>query len=68
MRAPERRQALLSKLKRQRSTLSFELEHVRNRYRWSGSDLERDEWAREARLLTWLLIELADELREIEYG
>ena len=62
-----RRPDLLSKYKRSRSNLQFELSHARNRYRWSTCDLERDALALRARALTWQVIDLDERIRDLEY-
>ena len=62
-----RRPDLLSKYKRSRSNLQFELSHARNRYRWSTCDLERDALAQRARALTWQVIDLDERIRDLEY-
>lgn len=67
VREPVRRYTTLSKYLRLRSRLTFELSYVRNRARWARDDLERGEWSQEARALTWLLIDLAEAIRELEY-
>ena len=62
-----RRPDLLSKYKRSRSNLQFQLSHTRNLYRWAVVDLERDALAQRARALTWQVIDLDDQIRELEY-
>lgn len=57
----------LSKKLREVSSLRFELRHALNRTRWSALDLERDEWAEQARIIRWMLIDAEEEARRLEY-
>lgn len=57
----------LSKKLREISTLRFELKHALNQVRWQVLDFERDEWAEQARIIRWLLIDAEEEARRLEY-
>lgn len=57
----------LSKTLREIVALRFELQQALNRTRWSRLDLERDEWAEQARIIRWLLIDAEEEARRLEF-
>lgn len=62
-------QALLSKLKRERSRLSFRRDHCHGVHLWHASGLgEGSDDAEECRRLTWLLIDLDERIRELQYS
>lgn len=62
------RQADLSKLKRLRTRLLFRYRHLNNQLVWTHDQAHKDQIAEHCRDLTWLLVELDDQLRELEYG
>lgn len=62
------RNADLSKLKRLRTRLEFKLAFTRNELQWCKSEDLKDHLAEHCRDLTWCLVELDDQIRELEYG
>lgn len=58
----------LSKKVRELRSLRFERAAADNRARWSQHDLEREEWAEQARLLNWQVIDLEQEIGELQHG